>query len=114
MESLSKLGFEIIQNERYSLREQAQIFHNAECIIGAHGAGLANLVFCKPKTKVIELIHDEFKQGVTSYASLSELFSLEYYLHVSKADVKLSDKRGPSCHFYADLNMIDSLIKKIL
>ena len=31
------------------------MFWNAECIIGAHGAAFSNLIFCKPKTKVIEI-----------------------------------------------------------
>ena len=31
------------------------MFHNAECIVGLHGAGIVNVVFCKPGTKIIEL-----------------------------------------------------------
>ena len=27
---------------------------NADCIVGLHGAGFANLVFCKPETNIIE------------------------------------------------------------
>ena len=36
-------------------REQINLFHNAECIVGLHGAGFVNVVFCKPGTKIIEL-----------------------------------------------------------
>jgi len=35
--------------------EQVDLFHNADCVVGLHGAGFANIVFCKPKTKIIEL-----------------------------------------------------------
>ena len=35
--------------------DQIDLFYNAECIVGLHGAGFANLVFCKPGTKVVEL-----------------------------------------------------------
>ena len=35
--------------------DQVDLFSNAECIVGLHGAGFANIVFCEPKTKVIEL-----------------------------------------------------------
>ena len=38
-----------------NFKEQVDLFHKAECIVGLHGAGFANIVFCKPKTKVIEL-----------------------------------------------------------
>ena len=35
--------------------DQVQLFYNAECVVGLHGGGFANIVFCKPKTKIIEL-----------------------------------------------------------
>ena len=35
--------------------DQIRIFNNAKTIIGLHGAGFANISFCKPKTQVIEL-----------------------------------------------------------
>ncbi len=35
--------------------EQVDLFYNAECIVGLHGAGFANLAFCKSGTKVVEL-----------------------------------------------------------
>ena len=31
------------------------LFNNAECVVGLHGGGFANIVFCKPGTKVVEL-----------------------------------------------------------
>lgn len=55
VEYLIGSGFEIIHLERYSVREQAAIFYNAEVIIGPHGAGLTNLVFCRKHTKVLEI-----------------------------------------------------------
>ena len=35
--------------------DQVDLFYNAESIVGLHGGGFANIVFCKPGTKVIEL-----------------------------------------------------------
>src|SRR5690606_1867518 len=32
------------------------VFHEADTIVGVHGAGLANLVFCRPGATVLELI----------------------------------------------------------
>lgn len=40
-----------------SIIEQITLFNNAEIIIGEHGAGLANVLFCNPTCKVIELFH---------------------------------------------------------
>lgn len=52
---LNSKGFKFIFLEEYSFKDQISIFNNAKIIIGLHGAGFANLVFCKNNTKVIEL-----------------------------------------------------------
>ena len=41
-----------------SFKEQINIFYNANLIVGLHGSGFANLTFCKPKTKIIEIRSD--------------------------------------------------------
>ncbi|MGB0908929.1 MAG: glycosyltransferase family 61 protein, partial [Nitrospirales bacterium] len=52
---LNKFGFEICFLERLSFNEQVTLFQEAETVISPHGSGLANLVFCSPGTKVVEL-----------------------------------------------------------
>ena len=51
------------------------MFNNAESIVGLHGAGFANVVFCKPKTKIIELQSDS---AGDMYKCLSEKNNLNY------------------------------------
>lgn len=48
-------GFSIITLSDLSFIDQVNLFHNASQIIGLHGAGFANLTFCKPQTQIIEL-----------------------------------------------------------
>ena len=52
---LKKKGFKIVKLSKFSLRKQISIFKNCTYVIGPHGAGMANLIFCKSKTKVIEI-----------------------------------------------------------
>jgi len=52
---LSRYGFETVYLEGMSTRDQILMFQSAEFIVAPHGAGLANLLFCEPGTKVIEL-----------------------------------------------------------
>jgi capsular polysaccharide biosynthesis protein len=52
---LQKLGFAQIKPEKMSVAEQARAFRSARVVVGAHGAALANLAFCRPGTHVIEL-----------------------------------------------------------
>lgn len=48
-------GFENVRCETLSLAEQAALFAEAEVVLGPHGAGLSNAVFCRPGTQLIEL-----------------------------------------------------------
>jgi glycosyltransferase involved in cell wall biosynthesis len=52
---LSRYSFETFDLEEMSLRDQILLFQSAEFVVSPHGAGLANLLFCEPGTKVVEL-----------------------------------------------------------
>jgi capsular polysaccharide biosynthesis protein len=51
---LLSLGFEIVKPSKLSFTKQIYTFWNAKVIIGAHGAAFTNILFCRPKTKIIE------------------------------------------------------------
>ena len=59
-------GFVIVEPEKLSFYEQVVLFSNAEVIIGATGAALANLIFCNANTKIIILIA-EFEHMIYGY-----------------------------------------------
>ena len=48
-------NFITVKLHETGFRKQVDLFHNAKCIVGLHGAGFGNIVFCKPRTKIIEL-----------------------------------------------------------
>ena len=52
---LISIGFKIIKPQNLSFKDQINIFYNAKCVISLQGAGLANAVFCRPGTKIIEI-----------------------------------------------------------
>jgi capsular polysaccharide biosynthesis protein len=52
---LAEYGFVGVDPGSLSVDEQIRTFARAELIVAAHGAALANLVFCSPGTRVIEL-----------------------------------------------------------
>ena len=53
---LARYDFETVYLEGMKVAEQIMLFQSAEFVIGVHGAGLANLLFCEPGTNVIELM----------------------------------------------------------
>jgi hypothetical protein len=54
-EVLRHRNFEIVEAENLSWREQANLFAGASVIVAPHGAALANIVFCTPGTRVVEI-----------------------------------------------------------
>lgn len=52
---LEKHAFERVSLETMRFEEQIALFAGAEWVVGVHGAELANLLFCAPGTRVLEL-----------------------------------------------------------
>ena len=57
---LAAFGFETLHLETLTVAEQAQAFAEAEAVVGVHGSGLTNLVFCPPGIPVIELFSPQY------------------------------------------------------
>jgi hypothetical protein len=55
VERLVKLGFRSLPMEALTLNEKAWVLSHAEVLLGPGGAGLTNVAFCNPGTKVVEL-----------------------------------------------------------
>ena len=51
---LIKNNFILVKLHELKFIDQVNLFYNADCVVGLHGAGFVNLVFCKHGTKVIE------------------------------------------------------------
>ena len=116
MEILIKYDFEIFKPEDHSVLEQISTFRNSNFIIGAHGAALANLMFCKPQTNIIE-IRSRFHTGSFSapyvYMWYKELNNLRY--SIMPSDIKESKSlRGRSqmdSDFIIDVQQLERLIQ---
>jgi hypothetical protein len=51
---LEKNGFNSVILSNYHFNDQVKLFNNADHVIGLHGSGFVNVIFCKPKTKITE------------------------------------------------------------
>jgi capsular polysaccharide biosynthesis protein len=81
---LRPLGFDVIHAEDLPLARQAEYFAQAEVIVAPHGAGLTNIYFSSPGTKVVEIFFEspEFR---TCYWSLCEALNMDYIYTVGSA-----------------------------
>ena len=52
---LARHGFRFVRPETLSFDEETELFASAEIVVGLHGAGLANLLFCPSPGVAVEL-----------------------------------------------------------
>jgi capsular polysaccharide biosynthesis protein len=73
---LKTQGFEIIDCGEMSVKDQAAAFAHAELIVAPHGGALTNLIFCRPGTKVVELLSSNYPNPC--YRNLCGVAKLPY------------------------------------
>ncbi|WP_083841431.1 glycosyltransferase family 61 protein [Bradyrhizobium sp. STM 3843] len=82
IEMLKKRGFEVAAMETMSVPEQAAVMASCEVVIGPHGGGMSNVIFCSPGTKIIEIYSPELV--ATYFWKLSNQLGLQYYYMLGK------------------------------
>ena len=76
LEVLASHGFQVVTLNDLPVLRQAALFAGADVVIAPHGAALANLVFAKPGTKVIEFLPRKLQDV---YYRLCRQSELPYY-----------------------------------
>lgn len=79
---LASCGFVEVEAEKLSFREQVRLFRGAEAVAAPHGSGLANIVFCPPGAKVVELFP---AANIDLYYRLSTSLGLSYFYVKSRS-----------------------------
>lgn len=111
MATLERYGFECLNFSDKSMDFQFQTFAQSSFVIGPHGAGLSNIMFCPEHAKVIEIVPSSFREGATSYAALSELFGLDYAMFVARAG---GAGRGANSDMSVDVRQLEMALRRML
>jgi hypothetical protein len=110
---LDRFGFTTLSLSGLSFEEQVRLFNNAEVIVSPHGAGLANLVFCKEGTKIIEI----FSKGWvgTMYYDLAQKLGLEYHYQLDRVSASpKSAEEAKHKHFLVDIATVEKTLKSLI
>ena len=81
LRALAPLGFEPVWLERLPLAEQIELFHRAECVVGPHGAGLTNLLFCRPGAVTVEI--NTPLRVLPCFAEIAQHRGLQHHLELA-------------------------------
>ena len=92
MRHISQYNFELVSNEDLDLLDQMKLFATADVIIGSHGAGLSNIISCKPNTIVIELFPDNIDLTThCHYYLISDILGIKHAHLTGKTMSKTDD-----------------------
>ncbi len=81
---VKKNDLSIYKPEKLSFKKQIYLFKKASVILGAHGAAFTNIIYCKPGTKIIEIIPANHPNRKCE--RVSKILKLKYFRIVTRPD----------------------------
>lgn len=102
---LARRGFLCVTLEEMSLANQIALFSEAEAIVAPHGAGLTNLAWCAPNTKVLEIFSPLYVN--LCYWAIASLTQADYYYLLGSADDLVADVND--ARFFLENISLDSV-----
>jgi len=75
-ECLQRNGFEVVYFEDMGLPDQIRIMAEAQTVVAQHGAGLTNILYMQPETRVVEIMSSEDK--LIHYSLLSRSLGIQH------------------------------------
>ena len=92
---LKDMGFRIVSPGKLSLPDQIEAFRNARIILAAHGAGLTNILFCRPNTTLIEIFPEGGVHG-SAFLRIASQLNFNYYYVVGQKVENRQSKKNPN------------------
>ena len=106
---LRDIGFEIVQMSKLTFLEQVKICAEAQVVVGPHGAGLSNTVFCR-NAKILEIFSPSYLNGACYIPA--NLVGNEYY-YLPGID-ELGNSPPPWRNFRVDMKTFKDALGEIL
>ena len=99
-------GFEIVETDKMTFREQVKLFHEAKIIVGASGATFTNILFMQSSTKAIIFFpsHTSINHGIFQPLADVADINLIHYKTIPKHDESIHS------NFMVDLGKINFLL----
>jgi capsular polysaccharide biosynthesis protein len=107
-ELIQGYGFKTIVLTGMKFVDQVDIFRSADVVLAPHGAGLANLAFCAPGTKCLELFSPTYVSDL--YAVLSQIVGAQYFYLVGAGRREWKTRRSNE-EFELDLRELEELFE---
>lgn len=105
---LSAAGFTIVSPEELSFSDQVRLFSQAEFVIGATGAALANLIFCPAGARVHVLMAQHEEMPYWYWQRLADCVGVD--LSYGLGNICAATEKGFHADFMIDLDTIHDVL----
>lgn len=107
---MRKHGFTVVDDHPRTLVDQIGIFRDADIVVAPHGGALANLLWCRPGGRVLELAGSGYFPDY--FRELADFGHLEYWL--LKSGENSSSWRNVDVDFIVDLRELEIMVERII
>lgn len=108
---LKKYNFQIIEDNPKTIFEQFKIFQSAKIVLGPHGAGFSNILFCQKNTKIVEFFPKNYYPP--HYFYLSGALGLVYYGFIENGDSFETHYSNVGVDLSINPNLLEDFLKSI-
>jgi hypothetical protein len=113
MNMLSQYGFKTFVLSQLSFTDKVNLFYNAKVIVAASGAGLSNILFSRPGTKLVEIFSEGYVQSF--FYNIANFKDLEHHLLVCKSPSPARNmKEGLTEDITIELDKLKPILDTIL
>ncbi|MBC5994275.1 glycosyltransferase family 61 protein [Pontibacter cellulosilyticus] len=112
LNALEPYGFKSIVSSKLSIREKIKLFSRAKVVLGATGAGLISMFFCKPGTKIIEIFNEGFV--VEPFYDIATKLDLDYEYMICKNRRKVKNAaQGQREHLFVETDKVLAILENM-
>lgn len=113
-ESLSQLGFEIIDTSILSIEAQIKIFNEASIVVTPTGAQVTNIVWCQNNVNVIILFSDHPSHQHYLWEILGKINNLQVHIHIGLSASDNNTLYGVHNDYTIDITKLISLCNNLV
>jgi capsular polysaccharide biosynthesis protein len=112
--SIQPLGYQIAFTEELAFTEQVNLMQNTTTLLGAHGAGLANLIFMPAGATVVEIRREADSHNNCFFWLASALGHRYYYLAARRVPIGRNKSEYLAEDLLIDVPRVLTLLKQAL
>lgn len=111
LSDIQKAGYRVIHSEQLSVRDQVNIFCRCSELFSIHGAGLTNMLFMEPDSKVVEIRNKINDHMNNCFLALSDTLGHKYLYLMGDVCQQSGELRPIDFSMFLDSSQLNELFQ---